>query len=76
LKLPNARPARCDFRCDGLDRGWGLIPAWTEDIKKAPLLINAKSESMSSIRRLQNKGRGAEVEVRKACSTFPSIRVG
>jgi putative SOS response-associated peptidase YedK len=26
----------------------GLIPAWTEDIKKAPLLINAKSETAAT----------------------------
>jgi putative SOS response-associated peptidase YedK len=24
---------------------WGLVPTWVEDIKKAPLLINAKSET-------------------------------
>jgi putative SOS response-associated peptidase YedK len=24
---------------------WGLIPSWTEDVKKAPLLINAKCET-------------------------------
>jgi putative SOS response-associated peptidase YedK len=27
---------------------WGLIPAWAEDIKKAPLLINAKSETAAT----------------------------
>lgn len=27
---------------------WGLIPSWTEDVKKAPLLINAKCETAAS----------------------------
>jgi putative SOS response-associated peptidase YedK len=27
---------------------WGIIPAWTEDIKKMPLLINAKSETAAT----------------------------
>jgi putative SOS response-associated peptidase YedK len=27
---------------------WGLIPAWTEDIKKLPLLLNAKSETAAT----------------------------
>lgn len=27
---------------------WGLIPSWAEDLKKLPLLINAKSESAAT----------------------------
>jgi putative SOS response-associated peptidase YedK len=27
---------------------WGLIPSWTEDVKKAPLLINAKCETAAA----------------------------
>ena len=27
---------------------WGLIPVWTDDIKKQPLLINAKSEAAAT----------------------------
>jgi len=37
-----------DGKPEGVNLRWGLIPWWAEDVKKLPLLINAKSESAAT----------------------------
>lgn len=37
-----------DTKREGVSLRWGLIPWWAEDVKKLPLLINAKSESAAT----------------------------
>ena len=41
LRLHEGKPELATLR-------WGLIPSWAEDLKKLPLLINAKSETAAT----------------------------
>jgi len=41
IRLEDDKPAMVNLR-------WGLIPFWAEDLKKLPLLINAKSETVAT----------------------------